>query len=304
MGRIRIYRTILISLLLAVNCCGKQNLPVHTGQYASAELPTPVFNNPDFPFIFGGGDGRTLHLGKCQQLWQLEFIALPQSVFKVEERIKKGNRVIFRVTTDEYPTAKKLFIDSRFVKTLERKPSERARQLPPRQEIIERLISAKGSAYVWGGNVKSGIPEMLSIYPPSSEIGQVLKEKWMLKGVDCSGLLYEATGGYTPRNTDVLMDYGNPVLIAGLKAKEILLKAEPLDLIVWKGHVIIVLDRKRIIESRLDYDKKTPGCQGGVRVRPLMEALTEIMESREPVNNYKDEAGTGKEKFVIRRWYE
>lgn len=205
--------------------------------------------------------------------------------------------------TDEYPTAKELFIDSRFVKTVTNKPTERPRQLPPRQEIIERLISAKGSAYVWGGNIRSGIPGMLSLYPPSSEIDQMLKERWMLKGVDCSGLLYEATGGFTPRNTDVLMDYGNPVLIAGLKAQEIIRKVEPLDLIVWKGHVIIILDRKRAIESRLDYDKKVPGCQGGVRIRSLIDVLTEIMKSREAVNDYNDEAATGKKKFVIRRWY-
>ena len=52
--------------------------------------------------------------------------------------------------------------------------------------------------YTWHGNTKKGIPQMLEWYPPSEDISGVLKDKWMLKGMDCSGLLYEATDGYTP----------------------------------------------------------------------------------------------------------
>jgi len=124
-----------------------------------------------------------------------------------------------------------------------------------------------------------------------------------LKGLDCSGLLYYATNGYTPRNTSSLLNYGKPVQIAGLKVDEIIQKVAPLDIIVWVGHVIIILDKEHIIESRLDYDKHKKGFQGGVKIRQLKKVLVEIMKRKVPVDNYKDKVKRGKRKFVIRRWY-
>ena len=40
------------------------------------------------------------------------------------------------------------------------------------------------------------------------------------------------------------------VHLDGLSTAEIVGRLEPLDLIVWNGHVLIVLDRHRLIESR------------------------------------------------------
>jgi hypothetical protein len=72
---------------------------------------------------------------------------------------------------------------------------------------------------------------------------------------------------------------------------------------VWEGHVIIVLDRDRAIESRLDYDQQLEGNQGGVKIRNLREVLDETLRERVPVDDYaKDRAG-GQKKFVVRRWY-
>ena len=125
----------------------------------------------------------------------------------------------------------------------------------------------------------------------------------MLKGLDCSGLLYQATNGYTPRNTSSLVSYGAPVRIAGLKVDQSIQKVEPLDIIVWRGHVIVILNKEHVIESRLDYGKYKKGLQGGVRIRRLKEVLVEIMERRVPVDSYKDKVEERKKKFVIRRWY-
>jgi hypothetical protein len=122
---------------------------------------------------------------------------------------------------------------------------------------------------------------------------------WQLAGVDCSGLLYEATNGFTPRNTFSLVEYGRSVPIAGLDPVKIVERLEPLDLIVWSGHVMIVLDRERLIESRLD----SGGKGGGVRVRPLREALAELMKGRVPLDDYKAVTANWEKGFVIRRWY-
>lgn len=295
----------MIPLLLFIAVCIHASVAFGQGinvGYVVAKLPTPVFNIPAFPVIFGGHDGKSLRINSCEQMKELEFIALQQTVFVVKETVNKGKLTVYKVTTEDYPSRKPLFIDGRFVNISKNRPPERHRQLPTRQEILKRLLFAEGSAYVWGGNIREGIPEMLSLYPPSSEIETGLKNRWTLKGLDCSGLLYEATNGYTPRNTDALIDFGAPVYIAGLKVSDIVKKVEPLDLIAWRGHVIIVLDGERAIESRLDYDKKEPGCQGGVRVRPLKDVLEEIFKSRTPSDSYDEVKGRNKG-FVIRRWF-
>ena len=69
-------------------------------------------------------------------------------------------------------------------------------------------------------------------------------------GVDCSGLLREANKGNTPRNTRQLLTVGNPVDIEGLTMDQIISKVQPLDIIVRDGHVVIILDQDRAIESR------------------------------------------------------
>lgn len=301
MGRINLPPAVTaILFLIAVNCWG---IEPAASKYAIAELPTPVFNAPDLQELFGGSDGKTLRMNGCRQIRELEFIALPETVFIIEKETRKGKSVIYKVTTSDYPSKKGLFIDSRFVKTVENKPPQRPRQIPPEQTITEKLISAEGSAYVWGGNIREGISEMLSFYPPTPSIDAELRNRWTLKGLDCSGLLYEATNGYTPRNTDALLNFGKAVQISGLNTSQIINKMEPLDLIVWKGHVIIILDKKRTIESRLDYDKKTPGCQGGVRIRPLKEVLEETLRHKTAADKYNKETKSEKNGFVIRRWY-
>lgn len=124
-----------------------------------------------------------------------------------------------------------------------------------------------------------------------------------LKGLDCSGILYEATNGYTPRNTSKLVTFGNPVEIADLSIDEIIQKVDPLDIIVWRGHMMVILDRDKIIESREDYDKSVDGCQGGVKVRALHPVLEDLLATKVVVNNYDDPVPKDKKKFVIRRWY-
>ncbi len=274
-------------------------------KYAIAMLPTPVLNTPDFFGVFGGENGSTLRVDEEGKILELELICLPKSIFKIEETILKNLSTIYKVTTNDYPypTSKGYFIDSRFVKIVEAKPSDKAKKLSSNQIIIQNLLSTQGSNYLWGGNYKDGVPQMLTFYEPSYPLIVNVQEKWMLKGLDCSGLLYYATNGYTPRNTSSLVNYGNPVLISGLKVDEIIQKVEPLDIIVWIGHLIIILDKENVIESRLDYEKYKKGFQGGVRIRQLKEVLREVIESRVPVNNYKEELEEGKKKFVIRRWY-
>jgi cell wall-associated NlpC family hydrolase len=120
-----------------------------------------------------------------------------------------------------------------------------------------------------------------------------------LSGLDCSGLLYQATGGWTPRNTSQLVSYGRAVQIAGKRIDEIARLLQPLDLIVWNGHVLIVLDKNRLIESRLECGNQS---NGGVKTTALRQRLVEIMRTRRPVDRWPI-AGSQRDVFVVRRWF-
>ena len=291
--------TLIASLVLAATCCAGQQTP----PYAVAQIPTPVLNTPEFTAVFGGSDGRSLGLDSSGLIREVEFVALPGTPFRIKGSIHRGSRTIYRVTTDEYPYQTKTgyFIDSRFVTTANDPQQPRPRQLPSKQKVIDNLLAAQGSRYVWGGNFRAGIPQLLFFYPPASgsSLSDSTREMWQLAGVDCSGLIYEATNGFTPRNTSSLVEYGRTVPIAGLDPMKIVERLEPLDLIVWSGHVLIVLDRERLIESRLD----SGGNGGGVRVRPLRDALIELLKGRVPLDEFPSATARGVKGFVIRRWY-
>jgi cell wall-associated NlpC family hydrolase len=154
-------------------------------------------------------------------------------------------------------------------------------------EVQERLLAALGKPYVWGGNLKDGVPLLREFYPQAEP----------LIGVDCSGLLYEATDGFTPRNTSALTSFGRAVQVAGLSPERIAQRLQPLDLIVWKGHVMVVLDGDSIIQSVM-------GCSGGggVRLGGRLEVIRNLMKSRRPLDDYPQGAAGGKG-FVVRRWF-
>lgn len=263
--------------------------------YGVARRPAPVLNSPDFKGVFGGATGATLKTDRCGQVGELEFIALPGTVFRVVETISGKKGVTYRVETDDYPTppGRRLYLDSRFLETGNEPPVAERRELPPRENILAAMRAAIGAPYVWGGNIRSGVPELATLLYRGA-----VGSRRLLAGVDCSGLLYQATNGRTPRNTAQLLSFGSGLPIQGKSAEEIVRQLEPLDLIVWNGHVIIVLDRDTAIESCLDCT--APGY-GGVKTTPLQQRLDKIMQQRRPVDHWPT---TGKQRdiFVVRRW--
>jgi len=272
----------------------QKNAETKEARYAVAVLPAPVLNTPDFNSVFGGSDGKTLKLSPKNLIEEVEFIALPHTVFVIEDIIRKGSREILKVSTKDYPyhAVSGYYIDSRFVEKRFEKPQERLRKLPDKNMIIKKLLSADGDIYVWGGNYSKGIPEMLKFYKPSGILPDDVLQRWILKGVDCSGLLYEATGGYTPRNTESLFYFGSPVNVEGLTPDEIAKKLKPLDIIVYKRHVLIVLNSKEVIESSISR---------GVHVKSLPETIKAISRYMTPANHYKHQDNG--DRFVVRRWY-
>ncbi|HJV67442.1 MAG TPA: NlpC/P60 family protein [Geomonas sp.] len=257
-----------------------------TPRYATAISPAPVLNTPDFHKFFSGG----LKLDPCVGVRPVEFVALTGTLFRIEGKRQDHGITVYKVTSQDYPYPSKTgyFVDSRFVKELAGEPHERTRTLPELPVVQQRLLSALGKPYVWGGNVKDGVPLLRELYPQGDP----------LAGVDCSGLLYQATDGFTPRNTSALISFGKAVPVAGLSADQVARRLRPLDLIVWKGHVMIVLDDSSIIQS-------TMGCNGGesgVHVSEIKETLRHLMKRRQPVDVFPAKAA-GAGSFVVRRWF-
>jgi len=268
--------------------------------YGIARGSVPVLNSASFSTVFGGQEGKTLKSDHCGQVRELEFIALPGTAFKIHGETKDRTTTIYRVETEDYqtPAGVSLYVDSRFIEVRKEKPVPRERMLPSAAYITAVLKGSIGSPYVWGGNLQAGVTELAELFY-KGEIAVSARGHLLLAGLDCSGLLYQATGGWTPRNTAQLVSYGTAVPVAGKTVEVIADLLKPLDLIVWNGHVLIVLDRDTIIESRLECGRKG---NGGVVATALRQRLSEIMRTRRPVDSWPA-AGKQRDVFVVRRWY-
>lgn len=249
--------------------------------------PTPVLNTADFSSCFGGKDGRSLLLDDQGLMRNLETILLPGSSLIIKEDLQKN---ICRIETLKYPK-ENLFIDKRFLDNTS--TAEQINKLPTVRKICTTLKSLEGTPYLWGGNWPKGIDKMRVFYRPSIDFFQLpedIQNIWQLKGLDCSGLLYYATNGHTPRNTSALVTYADRLKIEELEENEIVQQIKPLDLLVWKGHVIIVIDKQTCIES-------APGK--GVHMCNLSERIKELLQTRKAVNQYNSSSAS----FVICRWH-
>ena len=215
----------------------------------TVEKPTPVLNTPYFSKVYG----TTLPFDQEGLVREVEMVALPEMTFQV---IQEHADHIIEVTTDAYPTFKSLYIDRRYGKVGLKAPPEK--KLPSVDEILEFMQGCLGFPYIWGGNYHLGIPDWEKHYPPPNASKHELAH-WNLKGVDCSGLLFEACQGLIPRNTSELMSYGQEVSLGVIQA---------LDLILFPGHVIIALSPEEVIESWVEL--------GGVVKNPLPKRLSEV----------------------------
>jgi len=256
-------------------------------EYAVSTNYTPVLNTSDFQSVFGGKSGNRVKTDNKGLIREMEFIAFPNTVFEILDSYNFSDHIIYKVKTNDYQYNNDLYIDNRFVKIETSKPQDRIPEKISKENIIENLKKLIGYPYMWGGNYAFGIYELLNYYPPKVEIDENTESLWVLKGVDCSGLIYQSTNGLTPRNTSSMSTFGNAVDIEGKNANQIAELLEPLDLMVIKGHVVIVLDKNTAIES----SPKT-----GVHTTDLRTRLKKLLKEYSPANDFSNG------KFVVRRW--
>jgi hypothetical protein len=258
--------------------------------YAITRFAAPVLNTDNFKACFGGKTGDALALDTQLLLRPVETVLFPYS--KVQLLEKRGASPIWRIRTNEYCCEYPIYIDERFVARVPASFPERNRPTLTREKILQRLKEQIGARYIWGGNWPQGIPQLLHWYKPSvkkESLENFVYNTWQLKGVDCSGLLYFACHGSTPRNTSELISWGKGVPIAGKDSAALATLLHPLDLLVWKGHVVIVMDDGTTIESK---------GEQGVVVSDLKTRLQEILKERHVADAYTSTEPC----FVARRW--
>ena len=246
-----------------------------------ARTYTPLFNTQHISSLFT----HPMPLDDKGLFRPLETILFPGAEMKI---LKHMDQEIVQVSTKEYPAGIPLFTDVRF---MEEKKATYVKTRPSLERFLEGLHTFPQAPYVWGGNRHQGIKELLAWYPPPDTIDESVKKRWQLQGVDCSGLLYEISEGTTPRNTRELIFFERPILIEGKTEREIACLLLPADLIVWRGHVLIVGGDGMLYESR---------HPEGVCKTPLLQRLQEIHDSKIPSN---DPTFEGDNRYFVRRWY-
>jgi len=237
-------------------------------KFCKVLFPAPILNRYDFSFVFGGYP-QGVFLDESGLLSPLETIALEGETLEILKELNDQDQKIYQVKLDAYVSRKPLYVDSRFVELNDKPFPKRKVELPKKNEILTYMKKLVGYPYVWGGNWSLGIPQMQLWYPIHKQMTLHEKANWLMQGVDCSGLLYEATQGYTPRNTSELIYFGEFLDIENKTPEHIAKVVKPLDLIVWKGHVIIIIDESFTIESR--------ARRGGVVVTDLKQRLEQIL---------------------------
>lgn len=258
-----------------------------TANYALTLHPTPVFNSPDIASCL-------VELDKKGLMRSVETVLFPQTKVNLLEKVTLASSSVWRIETNEYLYGGSYYVDERFILRTNYVPPERQKKLPSMQAIIRKLREMKHCRYMWGGNWPEGIDLLPHFYPSKKEffdLDPLVQDTWKLKGLDCSGLLYYHTNGWTPRNTSDLVKFGQPVPIKGMDPARIITRLQDLDIFVWDGHVVLVLDQEHCIESR--YGK-------GLVTTKLVDRLSEIMKKRTPVNNWNDGENP---RFVVRRWH-
>ena len=226
---------------------------------------TPILNTKDFPSALIKKDEKGL-------VRALETVAFPGTVFKGKTTTHPH---ILEVETKSYPYEGPFYIDKRFT---QEGSFDKKSFTPGAEAILQEMKRALGSSYIWGGNSLE-LHKLSSLYPKAS-----------LNGFDCSGLIYFASKGTTPRNTSSWLDFGESIPIAGKNIQEILPLLQPLDAIVWKGHILFVFNEKNTIES----------CEGeGVVLKNIEQRLSSLVkEGKKPSNIAKKTD----DYFLIKRW--
>ncbi len=205
--------------------------------------PTPLFNTQEIRAIFT----LPFKLDNRFLLNELETILFPCVTVEVF-----GEGEVVEVRCKDYPSKIPLFTHRDFLDS-SGKFHEKIRKRPSIDAMVEKLKNLPKLPYIWGGTFPEGVSELFELFKPEKELNGWEWQLFHLRGIDCSGLLYNVTHGTVPRNTGPLFEICTPIDAP----------SRPLDLIFSPGHVLIYLGDNEVIESvkthglrRMDLDNR------------------------------------------------
>jgi hypothetical protein len=297
-------KLILLFILLTLAYNGLRD----KSQYAVSIMPTVLYNTEDIFQAYKMVDGELIAKDKSGLVREIEAQTFPGTSWKINRAINVNGVDVYEAQTNEYwdtPDDWYFYIDSRAVKLVTGKPSPRKLVLPSKATMLRRLDQIRKQTeeelipYIWGGNILEGIDENIALYGSACEFSKLNRndqKQFLLQGLDCTGLLYYITDGYTPRNSSWLRTFGDGLKIEDKNIDEVIAMTKPLDIVVHQGHIFIVLDKESTIESRLSKG-------GGVVITPIKERFEEVFATKVPLN-HAPQGSSESSWFVIRRFAE
>lgn len=277
--------------------------------YATTILPTPLYwlnknSDIDINKIMWWEWSTWLLLDSSNTIDQLSIVLPVWTPVTLIKKIQNWKFTYYEVRNRDFDVwyweKDWYYLDSRFIKIDESKSAEHVHNVPDMSTIFKTLLAAVDSQYIWWGSYYQWIPEINELYPTPDDVKLSTWEQQykILQWTDCSWLLWQATNWYTPRTTRSLLTFWDSVPISWFTVDQIVWIVKPLDLIVWAGHVVIILSDEYAIESIWKDDFKW-----WVEIVKLDERLKDIFTRRQPVNDWNKSKLPDKEKFVVRRWY-
>lgn len=134
------------------------------------------------------------------------------------------------------------------------------RRLPSSKETLQRIVMLAGLPYLYGGSAPFGSLAQaeklieLGLFKKEDLNNPELRQLMMSSGVDCSGLFNYGTNYHFFGDTRHVYDFfkrGLVVLPEEVKAspKKIANHLRPLDIIIYRGHMMVVIDTGFVVQA-------------------------------------------------------
>ena len=277
-------------------------------RYAVSVSPTVMYNAANIFAPYDVSDGVLESRDEDGLVTQVQAQAVPGTGWEiVGEETVSGMRV-YNAKNLEFWQAPdtQYFIDARAVELTDDKPPLRDVLIPGADDLQRKLLevhnlnSQDKIHYVWGGNTLEGIPAHKEWYGSGVDLDSLSdrdKKQFLIQGLDCSGLLYHITNGAAPRACYWLKNFGDSVPIQGKSAKSITETLRPLDMILFQGHVALVMDKDSTIEMR---NPVNPRGDKDLAISAIADQVNDLLENKEPVDEPPSEKKYGW--FSVRRF--
>lgn len=135
-----------------------------------------------------------------------------------------------------------------------------SRRLPSSKETLQRMVTLAGLPYLYGGSAPFGSLAQaekfieLGLFKKEDLNNPELRQLMMSSGVDCSGLFNYGTNYHFFGDTRHVYDFFKRGLVVlpdeGKSSPEkIANHLRPLDIIIYRGHMMVVIDTKFVIQA-------------------------------------------------------